>query len=234
MDESGASKGSSRTALPGTFTDAVSAVREILGLVKDLRELVGAGVDALERGKHRQAAKSLGELYFSATGVRYHLERIASGKGTHADLTAIRYSLDETLLPVQLRIDKLNDYRDLLRERFGLAVVAKLDRLIGIGGRKSIKAEVRDGLRKDIWNTAGGEMAIIFLRERLAPTNKKILRQDRFRNSSDSEPDESDSELLYPIERYQEWAQRYLARIESFNQEIIELHDLIVAPEHKP
>lgn len=227
MNESDESKGHSRTALPGTFTDVVSALREVLGLVNDFRELIGAGADALERSRRKKAAKCLGELYFPASSVRFHLERIASGDGTTADFDAIRVSLDETLKPVQQRIDDLSRYRDVLREQYGLAVIEKLDRLIGIGGRKSMKLEVRTGLgvglRKALWDTAGTDI-----------TSMSVYREHI--GHAHANQSRCNAPALSPKlqERYQAWAQRYLLQIEAFNKSIIELHDLIVAPEHKP
>lgn len=126
--------------LPGTVTDLVKGVREILGLVRDLREFAGWGIDALDKGRRRRAAKSVDGLTFGPDRSRQPLESIASGQGTAEDYEMIAVRLGESAGSVEDSVDRLEKYRDRLREEYGLAAANKLtDVLRGEGGKMSLR-----------------------------------------------------------------------------------------------
>lgn len=126
--------------LPGTVTDLVKGVREILGLVKDLREFAGWGIDALDKGRRRRAAKNVDGLTFGPDLTRRPLERIAAGQGTAEDYESIAVRLSESAGSVEDSVDQLEKYRDRLREEYGLAAANKLTQTIrGEGGKMSLR-----------------------------------------------------------------------------------------------
>ncbi|CAM8819207.1 MULTISPECIES: hypothetical protein [Burkholderia] len=139
--ESSESKGGGRDiVLPGTVTDLIKGVREILGLVKDLREFAGWGIDALDKGQRRRAAKSVDKLTFGPDLSRRPLERIAAGQGTPEDYEMIATRLGESAGTVEESVERLEKYRDRLREEYGLAVANKLTDVIrGAGGKMSLR-----------------------------------------------------------------------------------------------
>lgn len=134
-------KGSAQdVVLPGTVTDLVKAVREILGLAKDLREVAGWGIEALDKGRRRRAAKSVDGLTFGPDMTRRPLERIAAGQGTPEDYESIAVRLSESAGSVEDSVERLEKYRDRLREEYGLAVASKLTQTIrGEGGKMSLR-----------------------------------------------------------------------------------------------
>ncbi|MBY8604162.1 hypothetical protein K7N18_04880 [Burkholderia arboris] len=139
--ESKEPKGGARDiVLPGTMTDFVKAVREILGLAKDLREIAGWGIDALDKGHRRRAAKSVDGLTFGPDMTRRPLERIAAGQGTPRDYESIAVQLSESAGSVEDSVERLEKYRDKLREEYGLAAANKLTQTIrGEGGKMSLR-----------------------------------------------------------------------------------------------
>lgn len=126
--------------LPGTVTDLIKAVREILGLAKDLREAAGWGIEALDKGRRRRAAKSVDGLTFGPDMTRRPLERIAAGQGTPEDYESIAVRLSESAGSVEDSVERLEKYRDRLREEYGLAAANKLTQTIrGEGGKMSLR-----------------------------------------------------------------------------------------------
>ncbi|QVN17268.1 hypothetical protein [Burkholderia pyrrocinia] len=141
VSESNESEGGGRDiVLPGTVTDLIKGVREILGLVKDLREFAGWGIDALDKGRRRRAAKSVDKLTFGPDLSRQPLERIAAGQGTPEDYEMIATRLGESAGTVKESVDRLERYRDKLREEYGLAASNKLrDVIRGVGGKMPLR-----------------------------------------------------------------------------------------------
>ncbi|SDQ22891.1 hypothetical protein SAMN05443245_0472 [Paraburkholderia fungorum] len=156
--ESNETKGSTRdVVLPGTVTDLVKAVREILGLAKDLREFAGWGIDALDKGHRRRAAKSVDALTFGPDLTRRPLERIAAGQGTADDYELIARRLGESAGTVEESVARLERYRDRLREAYGLAAANKLtDVLRGYRGKLTLRDALMlmvDDFRGDLSST---------------------------------------------------------------------------------
>jgi hypothetical protein len=136
----GVKEGGRDVVLPGTVTDLVKGVRELLGLVKDFRELAGWGIDSLDKGRRRRAAKSVDGLTFGPHLSRVPLERIAAGQGTAADYEMIATRLGESAGTVEESVDRLERYRDRLREEYGLAAAHKLTDVIrGEGGKMTLR-----------------------------------------------------------------------------------------------
>lgn len=139
-ESEGAKENARDVVLPGTATDLVKAVREILGLAKDLREFAGWGIEALDKGRRRRAAKSVDGLTFGPDLTRRPLERIATGQGTPEDYESIAVRLSESAGSVEDSVDRLEKYRDKLREEYGLAAANKLTQTIrGEGGKMSLR-----------------------------------------------------------------------------------------------
>lgn len=131
--------------LPGTVTDLVKGVRELLGLVKDLQEFVGWGFEELDKGRRRRAAKNIDGLTFSPDLSRQPLERIAAGKGTAAEYEMISVRLGQSAETVETSVDRLEKYRDRLREAYGLEAANKLrDVIRGVGGKMPLRRSLLD------------------------------------------------------------------------------------------
>lgn len=136
-------KEGSGPVLPGTFTDFVKALRELVGLANDVRELAGSGVRAFERSRRRRAGRDLDVLSFGPDQSRNPLERIAEGNGTEEDFDAIKASLARSTDSVEQSISRLDVYRDQLREEFGLAAANKLAEIVrGECGKVMIRMQM--------------------------------------------------------------------------------------------
>jgi hypothetical protein len=132
--------GTRDVVLPGTVTDLVKGTREVLGLVKDLREFVGWGIDALDKGRRRRAAKSVDGLTFGPHLSREPLERIAAEQGTAEDYEMIALRLGESAGNIEENVARLERYRDRLREDYGLEAANKLTAIIhGVGGKMPLR-----------------------------------------------------------------------------------------------
>ncbi|MCC7252373.1 hypothetical protein [Hyphomicrobium sp.] len=142
-----AKKAASKTevALPYSFTDMAKAVNEAADLAERAAKWIGSGLDLYNTRKSKKAAQNLSELAFGPQGTRKHLERIASGQGTKADLAAVGAQLETTAERVEQSIGALNKYRDRLRERDGMAAMQKLDEIVyGPVGKRALRLRLRE------------------------------------------------------------------------------------------
>lgn len=120
--------------------EIVKDVMDLLVLVKNLRELVDWGIDTLDKGRRRRAAKSIDGLTFAPDLSRRPLERIAAGQGQAEDYEMIAVRLGESAGTVEGSVDRLEKYRDRLREEYGLVAANKLTEVIrGEGGKMSLR-----------------------------------------------------------------------------------------------
>lgn len=130
-------------AMPATFTDAIQALRQFIGLVKDVTGMVGTASEALQRKKGKKAARQMDVLTFPGDGSRRNLERIAAGDGLPEDFEAIEAAMAETGEAVESSFKKLKASRNFIRERFGLQVANKINDLIYSGrGKESIRLDL--------------------------------------------------------------------------------------------
>lgn len=136
--------------VPGSLTDVVKALNELMGIAERTAGWIRSGADLYSAHKSKRAAQNLSELAFGPQGTRKHLEKIAAGKGTKDDLTAVAAQLEATAEPVERSIEALNKYRDQLREHSGMAASQKLEEILyGQVGKRAL----RDLLRR-LSNTA--------------------------------------------------------------------------------
>lgn len=131
------SDSANNTIFPFTLTDVVNSIRLVVSLGKDVKGVVDATSEAMQRGKGRKAAANLDVLAFKNDGSRKHLERIAEGRGTIADFEAIATKMNQTGEVVENAIASLRASRRFLRERYGMQVANKVDSLIYAGGGKA-------------------------------------------------------------------------------------------------
>jgi hypothetical protein len=64
--------------IPGSLTDFVKALRELIAGVRDVGNLFKDGADLYNKRRARRAAKNLNTLSFTPEGSRRHLERITA------------------------------------------------------------------------------------------------------------------------------------------------------------
>lgn len=117
--------------LPGTATDFLKAIRELFGLVK---EMVNGGkwvVDIYRNDKKKEAASNLNRLRFTKSGSKPYLERIIAGNSSPEDIEAIGRLMADSAAEVETSIAGLEKYSDVVRETYGMAVVERLERMIG-------------------------------------------------------------------------------------------------------
>lgn len=121
---------SCRIAIPGTVTDVVKALRELVALLREIGGLVRDGsklANAIyEHHQSRRAAGNLDGLSFAPRGSRRYLEAIASGTGTLEDVAAIAASQDATAFDVEMSMQELSGYRDALRQARGKPAADRL------------------------------------------------------------------------------------------------------------
>lgn len=139
-----------KAPIPGSLTDLVKGLRELIAFLRDLAEFVDDGnkvvAGKLRAHRSRVAARNLDVLSFSRSGSRQFLERIAAGSGTAEDLAGIEKKLEATASEVEQSMQELNVYRDILRETCGMAAAEKLDEIIygkfGKGGLRRTLARM--------------------------------------------------------------------------------------------
>lgn len=134
-------------AIPGSVTDLVKGLRELIACLRDFAALIGDGSKAVtgtvRKRRSRGAARNLDRLVFSPAGSRRYLERIADGIGTRDDIAGIAATLDATADEVERSMQALSGYRDTLRETCGWDAANTLDEIIyGKFGK--------DGLRRSL------------------------------------------------------------------------------------
>jgi hypothetical protein len=126
--------------IPGSLTDFVKALRELIGAVRDASDLIKDGADLYKKNRARKAAKHLNTLSFTPEGSRRHLERLAAGAGTSDDVQAIGELMASTAGDVATSISELGTYRGALRENCGMKAAAKLDEIIyGPAGKEMLR-----------------------------------------------------------------------------------------------
>lgn len=130
VEEVRGSENKSVPTMPGTATDLVRALRELLGLIKDAVGLLGDGIKIYDRQRSRKAAQRLYNLSFAPQGMRGPLQRLACGEGTTRDLTQIEEMLQATASDVENDIEKLGQLEPLLREKLGWEAADLLDQVI--------------------------------------------------------------------------------------------------------
>ncbi|WP_114217154.1 hypothetical protein [Ochrobactrum sp. 3-3] len=120
--------------IPGSLTDFARSLRELIGALHDLAELVGDGgkvaLGIYRREQSSRAAQNLDTLSFAPQGSRMHLESIAAGRGTSADIDAIAASQEATAFDVEMSMQQLSHYRGPLRKALGRDAAERLDNLI--------------------------------------------------------------------------------------------------------
>jgi hypothetical protein len=121
-------------AIPGTVTDFAKALRELIAALRELGGLVQDGTKlATATYRHRQSRRAAGNLdglSFAPQGSRRYLEAIAAGAGTSEDVAAIAASQDATAFDVEMSMQELSHYRNILREARGKAAADRLDAII--------------------------------------------------------------------------------------------------------
>lgn len=126
-------------AVPGSLTDFIKALRELIGATKDIAELVKKGASLFDGRRARKAAAGLYALSFTPEGSKRHLERIAAGCGTREDLQAISEQMANSAGEVESSILTLRRYSSQLREQ-GMKAAQKLDDIIfGPSGKQAIR-----------------------------------------------------------------------------------------------
>lgn len=124
----------STVAIPGTVTDVVKSLRELIDLLRELAGLIRDGAKftnaTFEHRQSRRAAGNLDGLSFAPQGSRRYLEAIAAGNGALDDVAAIAASQDATAFDVEMSMQELSGYRDALREARGKAAGDRLDAII--------------------------------------------------------------------------------------------------------
>lgn len=93
--------------------------------------------DACSSRKGGKVAGSLDRIAFKSNKSRKHLERIAEGKGTFDDFQMIGRIMDETGGEVEASIQRLQDNREYVRKKFGIAVANRISDLVYAGGGKA-------------------------------------------------------------------------------------------------
>lgn len=137
-----------KVVLPGTFTDAVKGLRELVGLLRDLGALVNDGASFVA-GAHAQrqvhvAARNLDALSFSPDGTRRFLERLVAGEGCPEDIAGIEAKLEATAAAVVESAQELRRYRELVRTRCGGYAALKLDEIVsGRAGKDGLRQKLR-------------------------------------------------------------------------------------------
>jgi hypothetical protein len=184
-----------RVVLPGTFTDAVKGLRELVGLLRDLGALVNDGASFVA-GAHAQrqahgAARNLDALIFPPDGTRRFLERIVAGDGCPEDIAGIEAKLEATAAAVVESAQELRQYRELVRTRCGGYAALKLDEIVS--GRAG-----KDGLRQKLRSLVKAGKGHTRLPSELDGMSRDILRE-----------------------------------ILVLNQNIVELHDFVLAAAKK-
>lgn len=88
----------------------------------------------------KNAARNLETLRFTKAGTRPHLERIIAGEYTSADLEAIGRQMAESAAEVETAISRLDKYRDVVRETFGMEAGERLEKMLhGPSGKRMIR-----------------------------------------------------------------------------------------------
>lgn len=121
-------------AIPGSVTDLVKGLRELIACLRDVAALIGDGrkvvAGTFRNRRSRGAARNLDKLVFSPAGSRQYLERIADGTGTRDDVAGIAAMLEATADDVERSMRDLSGYRDTLRESCGMKTANALDEII--------------------------------------------------------------------------------------------------------
>jgi len=177
---------------PFSLADFAGAFREVLGVFREVMGITGQALDRLRRWKASQAATNFDSITFPPRGFCRHLQQIAAGRGTDADVDALARRLEATTEEVTARVQGLRKYEDTIRAHCGAAAAHKLREMLdGAEGKFVIRYEI-EGL-VHMWR--GG------------------------RSSKDD---------------VKEQAIKILELISRFNDNLINLHDLVFPPRGAP
>jgi hypothetical protein len=131
--------------MAGGLTDAVKAIRELLGLAGDLRKGGEWVIDIYQGRQSKAAARNLETLRFSKAGSKAHLEKIIAGTDTPADIEAIGAQMAVSAEEVEEAISRLHKYRDVIREKYGMEAVEALESLLyGPSGKRMIRGTLNE------------------------------------------------------------------------------------------
>jgi hypothetical protein len=181
MDEKHSAKQETTVIVPFSLTDFAKAIKTFLEIVSEIVDLSSKGLAAYNARDLKKSAESLSQLYFSPEGVTKPLERLASGKGTQADVRAMREALADSAEKVGSALGQLDNVEQILRENFGLAALQKLWDIKS--GLQQSKGQIRKGLyeladdlaRREDLTTADVVQGAGLLMADIGELNKKLV-----------------------------------------------------------
>jgi hypothetical protein len=193
--------------LPFSVTDFAKGTREIIAALGDLGKLASKAGNMFDRHKARGAAQDLASLSFERGGMREPLARIAAGDWSDRDLDSLERQLVATAEQVEGSIHGLSEYKDRLREKFGLGAPAKLDEII----KRSLDSYSKPWLRD--------ELETLVRNARIIPDPEQVKANREYRE--------------WP-EKHRAWlqttAKNLAQKIDQLNERLIEMHDMILPP----
>ena len=128
---------------PLSLTDLAKSLREFVGLLNDVLELIERVSGLGERRVAENVAAQLQILRFAPHGSRSVLEKIASGQATDLDYDYLSRHLDFTERDVGSSVKFLGNKREFLAKHFGMGALEKFDQLIyGPAGKMAIREEL--------------------------------------------------------------------------------------------
>jgi transcriptional regulator with XRE-family HTH domain len=141
-----------KIVLPLSLTDLVQSLRELIGLTKDLADVVGDVSHGIGSHRRSKAASLLGNLGFGPRGSKGILAKLAAGNGSQADLEQLKKMLAATDSEIESAIAKLAEYGPFLEKEVGLGAKWELDDLIhqaqppiddGFAGKIRLRREIK-------------------------------------------------------------------------------------------
>lgn len=126
--------------VPLALTDFAKALRELIGVFRDLAGLVKDGSSVVRRREARSRAADLDALGFPPNGMFRPLSRIADGCGLPQDFGLLENLMNETAPEVERDVQALRAYRDTIRVNCGAKASQALDNLLdGSAGKFEIR-----------------------------------------------------------------------------------------------
>lgn len=139
----------SAAPLPGTFTDAIKALRELLALLSDVGNVVARGAKIIEKKRQRASAQNLSDLRFRNGGFLNALRAIAGRTATPANLRQLQEHLRMTETGITTILARLDGLYDAVRVEFGIAIADRLENLLNsegegrkFAGKRKIRREI--------------------------------------------------------------------------------------------